>query len=64
MGIRKGRRTDPGQRNEYDRRLEDDGTYTISHPFTGETAEIGPWKMKGLKPKYAARALRILNTPS
>jgi hypothetical protein len=53
-----------GQRDEYGRRFEGDGTYTIYHLFTGEAAEIGPWKMEGLNPKNAARALHILNNPT
>ncbi len=52
-----------GRFYQYGRRFEGDGTYTIHHVFTGETAEIGPWKMEGLSPRNAARALRILNTP-
>ncbi|WEX89980.1 hypothetical protein PZN02_005321 [Sinorhizobium garamanticum] len=52
-----------GQLDQYGRRFDGDGTYTIYHLSTGETAEIGPWKMEGLSPKNAARALRILNTP-
>ena len=52
-----------GQLDQYGRRFDGDGTYSIYHVFTGETAEIGPWKMEGLSPKNAVRALRILNTP-
>lgn len=52
-----------GQLDQYGRRFDGDGTYTICHLITGETAEIGPWKMEGLSPNNAARALRILNTP-
>ncbi|KSV61793.1 hypothetical protein [Sinorhizobium sp. Sb3] len=52
-----------GQLDQYGRRFDGNGTYSIYHVFTGETAEIGPWKMEGLSPKNAARALCILNTP-
>ncbi|KOF15600.1 hypothetical protein AC244_22825 [Ensifer adhaerens] len=52
-----------GQLDQYGRRFDGDGTYSIYHVFTGETVEIGPWKMEGLSPKNAVRALRILNTP-
>lgn len=51
------------QLGQYGRRFDGDGTYSIYHLFTGKTAEIGTWKMEGLSPKNAARALRILNTP-
>ncbi|PDT78065.1 hypothetical protein [Sinorhizobium sp. BJ1] len=52
-----------GQLDQYGRRFDGDGTYTIYQLVTGETAEVGPWKMEGLSPKNAVRALRILNTP-
>ncbi|MCA1490552.1 hypothetical protein I6F11_06415 [Ensifer sp. NBAIM29] len=51
------------RRDQYGRRFDGDGTYTIYYLLTGDTAEIGPWKMEGLSPKNAVRALRILNTP-
>ncbi|PND20243.1 hypothetical protein [Sinorhizobium meliloti] len=52
-----------GQSHQYGRRFEGDGTYTIYHVFSGNVATIGAWKMEGLSPKNAARALRVLNNP-
>ncbi|MEY9166150.1 hypothetical protein ABIE78_004269 [Sinorhizobium fredii] len=52
-----------GRRYQYGRRFEGNRTYTIYHVFTGEAAEIGLWRMVGLSPRNAARALRILNNP-
>lgn len=47
----------------FGRRVENDGTWTIYHVFSGEPAKYGSWNMSGLNVRTAARALRILNTP-
>jgi hypothetical protein len=52
-----------GELYQYGRRFDGEGTYTIYHVFSGEPATIGAWRMNGISPKNAARALHILNSP-
>ncbi|MBX9454832.1 MAG: hypothetical protein KL863_01670 [Rhizobium sp.] len=48
----------------YGRRVEENGSWTIYHVFSGIPAEYASWKMVGLNVRTAERALRILNTPA
>ncbi|RVO75917.1 hypothetical protein CN088_32985 [Sinorhizobium meliloti] len=52
-----------GELRQYGRSFQGDGTYTIYHVTSGEVAEIGRWRLDGLSPRNAARALHILNDP-
>jgi hypothetical protein len=47
----------------FGRRVEQNGTWTIYHVFSGEPANYGAWNMAGLTVRTADRALRILNAP-
>ena len=47
----------------FGRRVEENGTWTIYHVFSGEPANYGAWNMAGLTVRTADRALRILNAP-
>ena len=48
----------------YGRRVEQNGTWTIYHVFSGEQANHDSWNMAGLSVKPADRVLRLLNAPS
>ena len=47
----------------FGRRIEQNGTWTVYHVFSGEPAVYGSWNMVGLNVRTAERALRILNAP-
>jgi hypothetical protein len=49
---------------QYGKRVEIDRSWTVYCVFTGLPARLGEWEMVGLKAKTAARALKILNSPT